>query len=148
MNAIGFRVVLDTNQIVAAGCKWLETGAPSPDHNCCRRILIRVAESHTGIYCGKIAGEYFEKLIDFGHPHDRILKLLTYIMGAFDRVTVTTATAPVPPSDPDDEVFLLCAIDGNADYLVSDDHSLKNLKSSYVKPVIGGSDELADHLGA
>jgi hypothetical protein len=49
---------------------------------------------------------------------------------------------------PDDEVFLLSAIDGNADYLVSDDHHLTELKSSYAKPVIGMSGELAGPLGA
>jgi predicted nucleic acid-binding protein len=93
-------------------------------------------------------GEYIEKLVDLGHPRDRTLKLMTYIMGSFVRVIITTMSAPVQPSDPDDEVFLLCAIDGNADYLVSEDHSLTNLKDSYSKPVIGKSDELAQALGA
>ena len=104
---------------------------------------MRVAESHTGLYCGKVVGEYLEKLVDLGHPRERTVKLMTYIMGSFLPVTITTASAPVRPSDPDDEVFLLCAIDGNADYLVSEEHSLTNLKASYSKPVIGKSDELA-----
>jgi len=143
-----FRVVLDTNQVIAAGSRWLEYGVPSPDRNICRRILIRVAETHTGLYCGKIVGEYLEKLVDSGHPRDRALKLITYVMGAFTQVSITTVSAPFAPSDPDDEVFLLCAIDGNADYLVSDDHSLTNLRSSYAKPVIGKSLELAQALGA
>jgi predicted nucleic acid-binding protein len=143
-----YRVVLDTNEVVGAGTGWLDHGVPSPDGNACRRILIRVAESHTGLYCGKVIGEYLEKLVDLGHPRERTLKLMTYIMGAFSQVTITTAFAPVPPSDPDDEVFLLCAIDGNADYLISEDHALTNLKSSYNKPVIGRSEELAGTLGA
>ena len=42
---------------------------------------------------------------------------------------------PVPPSDPDDEVFLICAIDGHADYLVSEDRDLLSLKDSYQRPV-------------
>ena len=33
-------------------------------------------------------------------------------------------------------------------YLVSEDHSLTNLRSSYTKPVIGKSEELAGLLGA
>jgi predicted nucleic acid-binding protein len=143
-----FRVVLDTNQVVGAGTGWLDHGVPSPDKNTCRRILIRVAESHIGLYSGKVVGEYLEKLVDLGHPRDRSLKLMTYIMGSFIRVTITTLSVPFPPSDPDDEVFLLCAIDGNADYLVSEDHSLTNLRSSYIKPVIGKSEELAQALGA
>jgi predicted nucleic acid-binding protein len=143
-----FRVVLDTNQVVGAGTRWLEHGVPSPDNNSCRRILIRVAESHTGLYCGKVVGEYIEKLVDLGHPRDRTLKLMTYIMGSFTLVRITTVSPPFRPSDPDDEVFLLCAIDGNADYLVSEDHSLTNLKSSYSRPLIGKSEELAHVLGA
>jgi predicted nucleic acid-binding protein len=141
-------VVLDTNQIIGAGTRWLDHGIPVPDTNACRRILIRVAESHTGLYCGKVVGEYLEKLVDLRHPQERALKLITYLMGAFTQVTITTQCAPVQPSDLDDEVFLLCAIDGNADYLISEDHSLTNLKGNYVKPVIGKSEELARALGA
>lgn len=143
-----FRVVLDTNEIVGAGTGWLDHGVPSPDKNSHRQVLIRVAESHTGLYCGKVVGEYLEKLVDLGHPRDRSLKLMTYIMGAFSPVTITTKSAPFPPTDPDDEVFLLCALDGNADYLVSEDHSLINLKTSYPKPLIGRCEELAGYLGS
>lgn len=148
MQSQSFRVVLDTNQVVGAGTGWLDHGVPSQDKNTCRRILIRDAESHTGLYCGKVVGEYLEKLVDLGHPRERTLKLMTYIIGSFMPVIITTVSAPVRPSDPDDEVFLLCAIDGNADYLVSEDHSLTNLKTSYSKPVIGKSGELAHALGA
>jgi len=141
------RVVLDTNQTISAGSSWIELGLPATDKNVQRRILIRVAESHAGLYCGKIIGEYLEKLVDTAHPPERALKLVTYIMGAFDRITITTATAPHPPSDPDDEIFLLCAMDGLADYLVSDDHALVNLKSKYSTFVIGRSVDLAKSLG-
>ena len=148
MDVKSFRVVLDTNQVVGAGTRWLDHGVPTPDANTCRRILIRVAQSHTGLYSGKVVGEYVEKLVDLGHRADRTVKLITYVMGSFSRVEITTAVAPFRPSDPDDEIFLLCAIDGNADYLVSEDHSLTNLKNSYSKPLIGKSDELAEVLGA
>ncbi|MCW5555858.1 MAG: PIN domain-containing protein [Verrucomicrobiae bacterium] len=143
-----YRVVLDTNQIVAAGTGWLEHGRPSFDNNTCRRVLIHVAESHTGLYCGKIIGEYLEKLIDLNHPPERAQKLITYLIGAFERVVIVTSAAPAKPSDPDDEVFLLCALDGQAHYLVSDDGALLNLKQSYTRPVIGGSTELAPLLSA
>lgn len=142
-----FRVVLDTNQIVGAGTGWLDHAVPSPDRNTCRRILICVAETHTGLYCGRIVGEYLEKLVDLHHPQERTVKLIAYIMGSFIPVEITSKCAPVRPSDPDDEIFLLCAIDGNADYLVSEDHSLTNLKSSYTKPMIGKSAELLQTFG-
>jgi predicted nucleic acid-binding protein len=142
------RVVLDTNQIVGAGTGWLDHGRPSPDPNMHRRILIKVAESHTGLYCGKIVGEYLEKLVDLNHPKDRSLKLITYIMGAFEKVQISSASAPHPPRDPDDEVFLLCAIDGSADYLVSEDRALLDLQSNYHLPIIDTSRNLAGALGA
>ena len=67
MSNQGYRVVLDTNQIVGAGTGWLERGVPAPDPNANRRVLICVAKSHTGLYCGKVIGEYLEKLMDLGH---------------------------------------------------------------------------------
>ena len=143
-----YRVVLDTNEVVGAGTGWLDRGVPSPDENFHRRVLIRVAETHTGLYSGKMVGEYLEKLVDLGHPHERIVKLITFIMGAFSQVSITTKFAPVRPSDPDDEVFLLCAIDGDADYLVSEDRALTTLKANYIKPVIGKSEDLCGPLGA
>jgi predicted nucleic acid-binding protein len=148
MGSEKYRVVLDTNQVVAAGTGWIDHAIPSPDRNVCRRILIQVARSHTGLYSGKIVGEYLEKLVDLGHPKDRTIKMITYLMGAFSQVTIITKSAPVPPADPDDEVVLLCAIDGHADYLVSDDKHLTDIKGSYTKPVIGRSGDLACVLGA
>jgi predicted nucleic acid-binding protein len=142
------RVVLDTNQIVGAGTRWLDHGIPSPDHNLHRRILIRVAEVHAGLYCGKIIGEYLEKLVDLAHPSARSVKLIAYIMGAFSPVTITTQAAPHRPADLDDEIFLLCAMDGSANYLVSEDHALVNLKPNYSNFVIGRSADLAQPLGA
>lgn len=141
-----FRIVLDTNQIVGAGTGWLERGRPSPDPNTCRRILICVAESHCGLYCGKIIGEYLEKLVDLKHPRERVLKMITYLMGAFTRVTITTVASPVRPTDLDDEIFILCAIDGQAHYLITEDKDLLNLKYSYSQLVIGCSDDLAPIL--
>ena len=88
-------------------------------------------------------GEYIEKLLDLNHPPPRALKLITYLMGAFDRVAVITTTAPFKPTDPDDEIFLLCAIDGQAHYLVSEDGALLALKPNYASPIIGKSADLA-----
>jgi uncharacterized protein len=141
------RVVLDTNQIVGAGTRWLTDGGSAFNNNIHRRILVRVAESHTGLYCGKIIGEYLEKLVDNNHPNDRTIKMITYIMGAFEVVTIITNKAPCVPTDPDDEIFLLCALDGHADYLISEDHSLLNLKALFSAAIIGCAAELSKLLG-
>jgi hypothetical protein len=90
----GIRIVLDTNQIVGAGTRWLEDGQTSSNNNVHRRILIRVAQSHKGLYCGKVIGEYLEKLVDLHHPPARIVKMVAYIMGAFNTVEITTLRLP------------------------------------------------------
>ena len=95
-----------------------------------------VATRHVGLYCAPILREYIEKLLERGHPERRVLDLIAYLIGSFESVTVVSSAAPVPPSDPDDEIFLICAIDGAADYLVSEDHHLLDLKNSYQLLVI------------
>ena len=145
MSSANQRVVLDTNQIVGAGSRWLEE--PVANVNNHRRLLEHVAGKHTGLYCTEIVQEYIEKLLDHRHPEQRAQKLITYIIGAFVEVQIVSSAAPVPPSDPDDEVFLICSLDGNADYLVSEDKGLLELKESYQRPMIGKCAELMGVLG-
>ena len=146
MSATIRRVVLDTNQIVGAGSRWLRDSIPKPDPNPHRRLLLCVAEKHTGLYCDPIIQEYIETLLDRRHPPARVRDLIAYLMGSFESVDITSSAAPVPPVDPDDEIFLICAIDGAAGYLVSEDHDLLSLKNSYHHPVIGRCSELINAL--
>jgi len=128
------RVVLDTNQIVAAGTRWID---PLYVNSSEAIELIRtVARDHTGLYTGKVMGEYVEKLLDLGHPPERVKQLSGLLMGVFEMVKVIARKCSPAPSDPDDEVFILCAIDGNADYLVSNDDDLLSLKDHYNPPEI------------
>jgi hypothetical protein len=131
----GFRVVLDTNEILGAGSRWLESAEPQP-LTFIQRLIYEIASRHQGLYCGKIAGEYIEKLIDIGHPPARVIKYLAYLMGAFERVEIVSATCNPPPEDEDDTIFLLCAIDGNADFLITEDNDLLRLVESYDPPRI------------
>ena len=137
-----YRVVLDTNQIIGAGSRWMADARSLSDKNLCQRILIQVAASHTGLFSGKIMGEYTEKLLDLNHPKERVQLLITYLMGAFTFVKIITKDVPTKPTDLDDEIFILCALDGNADYLIAEDKHLINVKSSYTRPIIGKSVEL------
>ena len=141
------RIVLDTNQIVGAGSRWLDSSASAVNANNHRRLLVCVAEEHSGLYCDEIIDEYLEKLLDRLHPPQRARKLIAYIMGAFIRVEVVSASAPVPPADPDDEIFLICALDGDADYLVSEDGDLLDLEANYERPVIGRCSEICSAFG-
>lgn len=124
------RVVLDTNQIIGAGSKWIDSEL-IVESNKAVKLIKAVAEEHTGLYSGKIMGEYLEKLIDRGHPSDRVERYIGLLLGAFERVKVTSKQCSPMPSDLDDVIFLLCAIDGNANFLVSDDKHLLALKDDY-----------------
>jgi predicted nucleic acid-binding protein len=125
------RYVLDTNQIISAGTGWLDYPPANPDPVHARRLLTHIANNETGLYCGKIIGEYLEKLVDRGHPPERASRLITLLMGAFARVEIVTAQAPHRPVDLDDEIFVLCAIDGDANYLISRDAALLDLHPHY-----------------
>ena len=141
----GVRIVLDTNQIVGAGSRWLvESVANANAH---QRLLVHVAEKHRGLYCDGIVDEYLEKLLERHHPPERVRKLITYIMGSFTRIETVSESAPVPPIDPDYEIFLVCALDGDADWLVSEDSDLLALKASYPRPQIGRCGEIMNALG-
>lgn len=141
------RYVFDTNQIVSAGTGWLDNGLPNPDPVCARRLLVHVAKNETGLYCGKMVGEYLEKLIDRKHPPERVSRFIQYLLGAFERVEIVTGKATHPPSDPDDEIFVLCAVDGNAHYLISHDDALLNIAPHYSTFLICGAEQETQRLG-
>lgn len=146
MAAVKQRFVLDTNQIVGAGSRWLDHGAsvgPNPH----RRLLVHVATEQVGLYCSEIIDEYLEKLIDRGSPENRARRLIAYVQGAFEAVDIVSTEAPVPPADPDDDVFILCSLDGNADFLVTEDSDLLAIRTSYVRPVIAPCAEVLTAVG-
>lgn len=131
------RIVLDTNTIIAAGSAWVMSNPPTPQlTKTAQRLIYCVAAQHTGLICGEIAGEYLEKLIDLKHPTERVIKYIAYLLGAFTRVSLTSTTCTPAPADPDDVVFILCAIDGAAHFLVTDDKHLLALKDAYNPPKI------------
>lgn len=142
------RLVLDTNVIVSAGSSWVMTEPPSPrNENIAQQIICRVAEQHVGLVCGDILGEYLATLIDDKHPIPKVQKYITYLIGAFTRIEVTTKSCSPAPVDPDDVVFILCAIDGKAHYLVTDDNHLLAVREHYNPPKIRKRYEVAQCLG-
>ncbi len=140
MNRSRLRCVLDTNEIVGAGSRWLRRGVPE-DPNCHLRLLLLASGKHRGLYCDAMLTEYLGKLVARGSPIERAEELVAYLSAAFERVRLVSAEAPTRPSDPDDEVFLLCAIDGDADYLVSEDRDLLSLRAAYARPTIARCEE-------
>ena len=141
------RVVLDTNEVVAAGSRWLDTGLPASGGNAHLRLLIVVATQHQGLYCDGIIDEYARVLLERRHPPERARRLIAYLQGAFASVEIVSTEAPTPPSDPDDEIFVICALDGDADYLVSGDKHLLALRPHYERPIVAQCANVLAALG-
>ena len=146
LNAPRLRLVLDTNQIIGAGSRWLIAPPGFGESNRHLRLLRLTAVAHIGLYCDEIIEEYARKLLERGHPPDRVRRLLTFIRGAFQGLRLVSDHAPLAPRDPDDEIFLLCAIDGDADYLASEDRHLLELADRYTRPVIAKCDIILAQL--
>jgi predicted nucleic acid-binding protein len=143
-----YRIVADTNLIIGAGSTWVMSQPPVPDPTkSLQRVIHCIAESHTGLYCGEIVGEYIEKLIDLGHPTERVTRYIAYLLGAFERVKVVSKTCAPAPTDADDVIFLLCAIDGRADYLFSADRAVLAVRTAYDPPKIRDHAECGAVLG-
>jgi len=141
-----YKIVLDTNQIVAAGSRWVD-----PIYDASKEpateLLRSVAREHTGLYSAKIMAEYVEKLLHFKHPPERVFIMCGLLAGAFQQVEITSTTCCPLPADPDDVIFLLCALDGKADLLVSEDGHLLDLKDSYNDFRIVNQAEAVTELG-
>lgn len=125
------RVVLDTNTIIGAGSRWLASEPPQPASPL-QRLVHWVATRHIGLYCQEILEEYIELMVRRNHPSDRIALYVAFIKSLFICVPVTSNGCHTIPDDPDDVVFILCALDGDADLLVSDDRHLLNVRSAYL----------------
>lgn len=124
------RVVLDTNVVIGAGSRWLASDPPQPASPL-QHLVNRVALQHDGLYCQEIIDEYAELLARRNHPPERAARYLAFIMELFTSVPVTSTTCHTVPPDPDDLVFILCALDGNADWIVSDDGHLLQVRPAY-----------------
>ncbi|KAF0218453.1 MAG: nucleic acid binding [Geobacteraceae bacterium] len=140
------KIILDTNQILAAGSRWVDPLYHN-SNSTAQELLRVIARSHRGMFCPKIMAEYVEKLLEKGHPKERVAKLIGLLLGAFEMVTVTSKTCSPVPADPDDVMFVLCAIDGAADFIVSSDKHLLDLDGAYAAFRILSSEGASIELG-
>lgn len=147
MSSARLRCVLDTNQIVGAGSRWIAHGIPAQP-TCHLRVLLLLIVRHQGLYSQAMLREYRKKLEERGSGPERAEFLVAIVAAAFERVVVVSERAPTPPRDPDDEKFLLCALDGDADYLISEDKDLLSLRDEYARPTIARCEEALPRLAA
>lgn len=140
------RVVLDTNVVIGAGSRWIATEPPQPV-NMLQRLIYCIAVQHVGLYCSDILGEYARVMVERQHPPERVAYYLTLFRKTFDCVEVRSTSCHTPPADPDDLIFILCALDGNADLLVSADRHLLGIREAYHPcPAILTPEEACVHL--
>ncbi|MCK5525683.1 MAG: PIN domain-containing protein, partial [Candidatus Latescibacteria bacterium] len=71
--------------------------------------------------------EYILKLKELGIPDDRIQTFLELVLLFGVHVPIQTYHLSIYPPDEKDICFLLCAVNGNADYLISYDHDFLDI---------------------
>ena len=113
------RIVLDTNVTISA-LFW--KGHP-------RALFDLVREGKAALLsCGAIEAELIKVLSysRFGLAPGEILPIVSHVRKYAYFVKITSRL-DVIKQDPDDNVFIECALDGQADYIVSGDHHLLDL---------------------
>ena len=123
------RVVLDTNVVLAS---FFSSNIKSPN----KEILARWKTGDlTLLYSDDIFSEYAEKLLSKDIPSEDVEDLLALILLEAESVEIRFFLLKVYPVDPDDIHFLLCAVNGDADYLISGDRHLLDL-SPFYRPIM------------
>ena len=119
------RVVLDTNLFVSALLK--PDSNPDKIINLAReeKVLLLISDA----ICDEITRVLFypkirKRLVSSDEELQNFVKLLRTV------AIVTPGNLNIPPlaADPDDTKYLICAVEGRADYIVSGDHHLTDLK--------------------
>lgn len=120
------RVVLDANQFISA---LLRPGSNSDT------ILGLVREEKIILLLSEAICDEILRVLTYPKIRKRLNSSEEYLadfVGKLRAVAIITpGTMPLDPleSDPDDTKYLACALEGNADFIVSGDHHLTDLKS-------------------
>lgn len=118
------RIVLDTNLFVSALLK--------PDSNPDRIINLVREEKVLLLISDDICNEimrvlFYPKIRKRLATSDEELQNFVKLLRTVAIVTIGTTTLPPLAADPDDTKYLICAVEGRADYIVSGDHHLTDL---------------------
>ena len=118
------RIVLDTNLFVSA---LLNPGS-NPD------MLIRlVKEEKVLLLMSNTICHEISRVLDYPKIRKRLsasgeeLQTFLQLLSSVAIMTPGTLKLPLLEADPDDTKFLICAIEGRADFIVSGDHHLTDL---------------------
>lgn len=119
-----FRVVADTNVIISS----YRGSKQSPTKELRQRWE---QDEFTLLYTLDILSEYVEKMLDSGTPRDSMKELVLNLQALGEYVDVSHFHERSYPTDSDDVAFVLCAINGDANYIVSYDRHLLDLAHRY-----------------
>ncbi len=123
------RTVLDTNVVLAAKRSKHPT---SPNIE----ILDRWQRREFVFLCSlDTLAEYAEKLLEHGIPEAEVEAFIESLARHGELVAVVFFHFRHYPVDPDDIMFLLCAINGVASHLVSYDDHLLSLRHFYANEI-------------
>jgi uncharacterized protein len=133
------RLLLDTN-VVASGLLW--NGAPAQLLESAKNNLVELCSSR--ILLAELARmlrrDKFSKAVSASD-----LTVDDLVLGYVELVTLITPLE-IPPTilaDPDDDHVLACAIAAQADYIVSGDRHLRDLKSYQGIRIVAAADAVA-----
>lgn len=119
------RAVFDTNVFVSAS---LSKNANSPT----RELLERWKnDEFTLVICNQIAKELIEKLTERGIVADAIVEQISALAKSAEWVLVPDEKIEDLLSDSDDNVIVACAVEGEANYLITYDPHFDSLKGEY-----------------
>jgi len=125
------RAVLDTNVILGA---FISKSHDSPNQEEIDRL--ENAE-FVSLYSEDIILEYVA-LLRRKNISDRVIqKFLKSLIELSESVFIQNFHVPWYPADPDDVCFLLCAVNGQATHLVSNDKHLLDLDGKYDFSICG-----------
>jgi putative PIN family toxin of toxin-antitoxin system len=119
------RAVLDTNVVLAAEGS---SNANSPNREIIRRWL---AAEFLLLVTDDVLAEYADKLSHIGKSPQEVFGFLSRVLLLAEAVEIRFFHLRHYPADPDDVLFLLCAINGEATHLVSYDPHLLELRPFY-----------------
>ena len=114
------KVVFDTNITIAA---FFWNGYPRKIYELAKKNELRLFYSH------RILEEFIRVLAykKFGLTTEEILPIANDFVATAQLIYVIS-DINVVAQDPTDNIFLECAVDSNADYIISGDHHLLNIK--------------------
>jgi putative PIN family toxin of toxin-antitoxin system len=120
-----YKAVADTNVLLAA---FLSPNPASPN----KEVLAAWQKGDwMWQHSEDTLAEYVEKLQHFGLDEKLICLFVKDLLLLGEEVEVSFFHLPHYPEDPDDIAFLLCALNGNAAFLLSYDEHLLSLAPHY-----------------